>query len=141
MRLSRAATYAVYGLRQLAMQANGHPVALASVAKAAGLPKAHLAKIFQHLVKKRILRSGRGVGGGFRLTHSPERITLLDIIEAVEGPSLLDGCLLTPGPCRLRGHCQVAQKLTEAERSMDRVLRETTLQQIIHPEVQCPKPK
>ena len=141
MRITRAATYAVYGLRHLALQGNGQPVAIATVAKAAGLPKAHLAKIFQHLAKKRILRSGRGVGGGFKLNGSPEQFTLLDIIEAVEGPSLSDGCLLTPGPCRLTGHCQVAAKLREAERSMDRVLRETTLQMLIHPEVQCPKPK
>ena len=140
MRISRAATYAVYGLRHLALQGEGRPTALADVAKTAGLPRAHLAKIFQHLVRSRLLRSARGARGGFTLARRPGNITLLDIIEAVDGPALPDGCLLTPGPCRLRGHCRVAPKLREAEASMDKVLKQTTLQHLVRPDVQCPKP-
>ena len=140
MRISRAATYAVYGLRHLALQGTGRPAALAEVAQAAGLPHAHLAKIFQHLARSRLLRSTRGAQGGFMLARRPGNITLLDIIEAVDGPALPNGCLLTPGPCRLRGHCQVAPKLREAEASMDKILQQTTLRDLTHPDVSCPKP-
>lgn len=122
------------------MQANGGPMATASVAKAAGLPKAHLAKIFQRLARRRILRSGRGVGGGFTLARKAETITLLDVVKAMDGPADPEGCLITHGPCRQRGHCRVAGKLREAERAMDRLLAATTLGELIHPGVPCPKP-
>jgi len=140
VRISRSATYAIYGMRHLALTANGSPAALAEVARVAGLPRALLAKIFQQLVRKRLLRSVRGARGGFSLGRGPRDITLLQIIEAVDGPAHPEGCLLTPGPCRLRGHCSVASKLREAEDSMDRVLRQTTLNHLVHPEVRCPKP-
>jgi Rrf2 family protein len=58
------------------------------------LPRDFLAKIFQKLVRAKLLTSAKGRGGGFALARPAHAITLMDIVEAIEGPKPLDGCVV-----------------------------------------------
>jgi len=92
MRLGRAAAYAVFATTHLAEHANGTPIQGREVAESCGIPSGHLLKILQQLVRAQILSSERGPAGGFVLRKPAGEITLLEIIEAIEGP--INGDLL-----------------------------------------------
>lgn len=86
MRLGRAATYAVLATTHLALKNGDVPVQGRDIAEACGVPPGHLLKILQQLVRAQLLNSERGPAGGFALRRPASEITLLDIIEAIEGP-------------------------------------------------------
>ena len=86
MKLSRTVTYAVSATMQLARERSGHPVPCSRLAAEGKMPERFLLQILRNLVKSGVLRSTRGVEGGYSLARPPEDISVLDIIEAVEGP-------------------------------------------------------
>ncbi len=86
MRLTRAATYAIHALAHMATQKQNHPVASHHVAQARGIPERFLLKVLKPLVSAHVLMSVKGPNGGYRLAKAPQEITLLEILEAVDGP-------------------------------------------------------
>lgn len=86
MKLTRAASYAVHALVFMAVQKNSKPMASHHIAQARGIPERFLLKVLKPLVSVRILLSIKGPNGGYRLARAANEITLLDILEAVDGP-------------------------------------------------------
>jgi len=86
MKLSRTASYAVQATLQLAQSKQSHPVPCSRLAAEGDMPERFLLQILRNLVTSGVLRSTRGVEGGYSLTRPPEEISLLEIIEAIEGP-------------------------------------------------------
>lgn len=86
MKLSRTVAYAVRATIQLAQNPQGSPVPCSKLASEGNMPERFLLQILRNLVTHGILRSTRGVEGGYSLTRPPEQISLLDVIEAIEGP-------------------------------------------------------
>ena len=86
MKLSRTVAYAVRATLQLAQNPSDSPVPCSKLAAEGNMPERFLLQILRNLVTHGILRSTRGVDGGYTLTRSPEDISLLDVIEAIEGP-------------------------------------------------------
>src|SRR5262245_7021836 len=86
MRLTRASSYALHALAFMAIQKNDKPVPSHRVARARGIPERFLLKVLKPLVSARILHSIKGPNGGYRLARPASQISLLDLIEAVDGP-------------------------------------------------------
>lgn len=86
MKLTRAASYAIHALVFMANQKQNKPIASHNVAQARGIPERFLLKVLKPLVSARILLSIKGPNGGYRLAKTPHDISLLDILEAVDGP-------------------------------------------------------
>lgn len=127
MRLSRASTYAFYGLGYIAGQPPGRLVPLSEIHARYGVPEKHLAKIFQQLVKAGLLTSARGVNGGFALTRPPEQVSPLEVIELIEGPVRESCCLLLDEACAAEGVCRINLVWRRAQHQMLTVLRQATL--------------
>jgi len=106
-KLSRGAEYAIRGLLYLSMQPPGKVSYIEEISIEQDVPRAYLAKIFQTLCKKGFVRSFRGPEGGFSLVKTPEEISLLDAIEALEGPIHLNECLIRDGYCERDKECPV----------------------------------
>lgn len=70
-------------------------------------PKSFLAKILQKLVKAGVVKSFRGVKGGFQLSRAPNDISLLDVIEAIEGIVALNACAVDSSICGFSDTCGV----------------------------------
>jgi len=100
MRLGRAAAYAVFATTHLAENSRGTPIQGRDIAEACGIPAGHLLKILQQLVRAQILSSERGPAGGFVLRKPAGEITLLEIVEAIEGP--INGDLLLRNVARAK---------------------------------------
>ncbi len=111
-RLTRAVEYAIKGLLYLALQ-EGRVVRAEEIAKVHTIPTPYLSKILQTLVRSGMVRSLKGPSGGFTLDSRPEEITLLRIIEAVEGKVCLTECLPGSGHCCFRD-CPVKEACQEA---------------------------
>jgi Rrf2 family protein len=86
MKLSRTAGYALQATLQLAETNSSSPVPCSQLAAKGQMPERFLLQILRSLVTHGILHSARGVDGGYTLERKPEEISLLDLIEAVDGP-------------------------------------------------------
>ncbi len=97
MKLSRTVAYAIQATLQLAQNNSESPVPCSQLAAEGHMPERFLLQILRHLVTHGILHSTRGVEGGYTLDRKPEQVSLLDVIEAIEGPltsalPAADGC-------------------------------------------------
>jgi Rrf2 family protein len=90
MKLSSTKRYAIQAILHLADASAHRAVPCGELARAGGMPERHLLQILATLVSHGILRSSRGSGGGYVLARPPEDISLLEIIETVDGRDVSD---------------------------------------------------
>ena len=88
MKISRSTGYALVAVGYIAQHYQESAVLAARVSKEYTIPLEYLLKILQQLVRANVLRSKRGPRGGFFLARPAEDITLLEIVEAVDGPMM-----------------------------------------------------
>jgi Rrf2 family protein len=86
LRISRASTYAVLAAVQLSDSPSSPPVPCSQLAKLGDMPERFLLQVLRSLVNEGLLKSTRGVDGGYRLAKPQSQITLLEIVEAIDGP-------------------------------------------------------
>ncbi|MGQ9748050.1 MAG: RrF2 family transcriptional regulator [Candidatus Caldatribacteriaceae bacterium] len=125
LKISEALSLAIHGLSLLALE-EGDQEKVKDLASKIGVSKAHLAKVLQQLVKAGILYSTRGPKGGFVLAKQPEKITLLEIYQAVEGPLREEACLLQKEVCPF-SRCIFGDFLPVANRQFREYLAQRTL--------------
>src|SRR5437870_3831823 len=99
MIFSSSTEYAIRGLSELAGRGKEGHVMLDDLVAGTDLPRDFLAKVFQRLVHGGILRSAKGRGGGFSLARPAHQITIMNIVEAIDGPQLLDRCVVGLEKC------------------------------------------
>jgi Rrf2 family protein len=130
MQITRAADYAVRVMVHLAAgpPAQRHP--LNELAAATGVQESFLSKILQRLVHQGLLVSQRGSGGGFVLNRAPDQISLLDVIEAIEGPTQLNQCVGEAGLCQRKTFCGVSPTWERAQESLTQVLGGVSIAQL-----------
>lgn len=112
MLVTREADYAV---RCVVEVARAGRTSAAQVARAQGISPTFLGKIVQSLARAGILATRRGVGGGISLGQPIEHVTLLQVIEAVEGPLCINDCLQSPNACGQVRDCPAYPYLCEAQ--------------------------
>jgi Rrf2 family protein len=127
MIFSSATEYAIRGLSELAGRNADGPVMLDELVAGTGLPRDFVAKIFQKLVRAGILRSAKGRGGGFALAKPQHEITLLDIVQAIEGPQLLDACVVGLEKCNDQMPCSQHDLYKPIRQRLKDYLSTTTL--------------
>jgi Rrf2 family protein len=86
MRLTRASSYALHAVAYMAAQKSDRPVASHKIAQERGIPERFLLKVLKPLVSARVLLSIKGPNGGYRLARPASDISMLEILEAVDGP-------------------------------------------------------
>ena len=86
MKMTRASSYALHAVAYMATQKTDKPVASHHIAQARGIPERFLLKVLKPLVSARVLLSIKGPNGGYRLARPASEITMLEILEAVDGP-------------------------------------------------------
>lgn len=112
MLVTREADYAIRCVIEVAQHGR---ISAARVAALQGISPTFLGKIVQSLAKAGILATRRGVGGGIALAVPVADITLLQVIEAVEGPLCLNDCLTNPPQCQHLETCPAFPYLSEAQ--------------------------
>jgi Rrf2 family protein len=105
MIFSSSTEYAIRGLSELAIRADAGPTIVDDLVAGTDLPRDFLAKVFQKLVRGGILRSMKGRGGGFSLARPAHEITIMNIVEAIDGPQLFDLCVVGLERCNDQMPC------------------------------------
>ncbi len=127
MQLTRAADYAVRIMIHLATLPPGSRPNRAALSEAGDIPEHFVGKVLQSLARARLIDSHRGMNGGFALAMPASKITLLDVIEALEGPTQLNACLSKGTTCNRTKHCPAHCIWAEAQGAMTRVLKRSTI--------------
>jgi len=127
MQLTRAADYAVRVMVHLAGLPPGVRVSRGDLSTAADCPEQFLAKVLQSLTRAGLVISHRGNTGGFELDQFHRAASLLEIIEAIEGPIRLNLCLTGDHACGRQHWCPAHSVWAEAQEAMLRVLRAATI--------------
>jgi len=130
VRLTRAGEYAVRGMVYLSQQPRDGLTLISDIAKAQKVSASFLAKIFQGLAKAGLVESQRGAAGGVSLGRPPERISIRNIVEAVEGPVAINRCLLAKDACERARTCPLADVWREAQEKLLEVLASVTLDRV-----------
>jgi Rrf2 family protein len=117
MRLWRAVAYALRATLDLAEAEGGNTIPCSRLAAKGKMPERFLLQVLRALVAHGVLESWRGVEGGFALKRRPEEISLLEIIEAIEGPVIVVSAPMEGLPAEARGRLEnVFRELAEAIR-------------------------
>lgn len=126
MKLSTAAELAIKGMTEVAERYELGHVNIETICAARSLPRQYLSKIFNTLTKAGLVTPIRGKHGGYTLSRDPSKITLLQIIEAIEGPLAVNLCQHTPSQCSARD-CNTRQVWKDIQRYVRQRLSATTL--------------
>jgi len=106
MQITRETDYAIRCVLHLSKDPD-RVIMVDSIARDKKIPKSFLAKILQKLSKAGIVKSFRGVNGGYQLDKHPSEISLLNIIESIEGPVLMNECAMNKKACDMSDSCSV----------------------------------
>jgi Rrf2 family transcriptional regulator, iron-sulfur cluster assembly transcription factor len=128
--LSQTTGYAIKALGCL-NEPSHHCRLIADVAKCAEIPKPYLAKIINSLARHGLVSAKRGYKGGISLTRRADDISLLEIVEAVEGKEWIGACLLGLEECSDQKTCPTHAFWQRIRAEITEVLRTTTLAEII----------
>jgi len=131
MQITRQADYATRAILCLARNRNGKRVATSQVAKEQKIPSSFLAKIISQLSIAGLLHTSRGAHGGISLARNPEQITLLQVIEAIDGPIQLNVCVGREGVCSFEDNCPIQLVWCDAQNELISKLRDTNFAELI----------
>jgi Rrf2 family protein len=130
MQLTRAADYAVRVMIHLAGLPLGTRVSRDDLAQAAECPEQFLSKVLQGLARSGLIVSHRGNTGGFELAPNRRTASMLDVVEAIEGPLHLNVCTGLEQACARQAWCPAHLVWAEAQEAMTKVLRAATIDQL-----------
>ncbi len=131
LQLTRGGEYAIRAMMYLATLPDGRVASLHEVGRAQDIPESFLAKILQSLVHAGLAASHRGAHGGFALERPAGEISARAVIEAVDGPIALNGCVLWPEGCERSGSCRMHEVWVDAQERMMGVLEGVTLATLV----------
>jgi len=117
MQFTKAEEYGIFGILYLANQPAERITPLSEISEAQGVPEKFLAKIFQSLSKSGLVRSHRGVKGGFSLGRPASQISIREIVEIIQGPYFISKCLHTSDVCN-RKDCPIKLLLGKAQHAL-----------------------
>ena len=141
LRLNRMTDYAIVVLGALAHR-HGEVLATAQIASLTGLTQTTVAKVAKRLQACALLDTKRGVNGGYQLTGNPAELSLAMIIEAVEGPIAVNGCVDgAQDPCAVSNCCFMSNQWNRVNGTVRDALDAVSLAELIDPSQLFPVPE
>ncbi len=134
MRLTRAGEYAVRCALYLSFRGEGVLTRRKDIARVMDIPDQFLGKIAQQLSRARIIEIVQGSKGGYRLIIAPDKLTLLEVVEAVIGEIFLNDCLINPNTCNRIATCGIHEVWVRARDQLRQTLREATFAKLLQHE-------
>ena len=127
LELTKRADYAIRAVLALSRAADGERLSARRIAAEQRVPERFLPQVMRDLVRAGLVEGTVGRSGGYRLAKRSARISLLDVVEAVEGDSRRRVCILRGGPCALAAVCDVHAVFAAAQDDVLNRLRSTTV--------------
>jgi Rrf2 family protein len=118
MQITRQADYAVRAMVYLAQLAPDQRAATGLIAREKRIPPSFLAKIVSQLSVAGLLQTSRGARGGVSLAKPAVAISLLDVVEAIDGPILLNDCVGESSSCNFDDSCPLKPVWCDAQKML-----------------------
>jgi FeS assembly SUF system regulator len=115
-----------------------HPAT--GIAEATSIPLPTVAKVLKILSREGLLLSTRGVHGGYALARDPAMISLVDVIEAVDGPVALTACAQAGGDCADETHCELPPHWRKINGAVREALERVSILDLARPTVRPERP-
>ena len=129
LKLSKSIEYALISINHISQCDEDIPISVKKISKRHNIPFELLAKILQKLSKARILRAIQGPKGGYKLNDKYKNFTLIQLIEILEGPFGITGCL-TDDNCEQISRCNIITPIEKINSQVYQVLNEIKLNKI-----------
>jgi Rrf2 family protein len=134
MEISRRTDYGVRVILDLATLSPNERTSTHDIADRQSIPAPFLAKIISQLSLSGLVKTHRGAGGGVSLGRPASEISLLNVIEALDGPLRLNRCVIEPSACPRDGHCPVHHIWAAAQQELAALLGDTTFSELAESE-------
>lgn len=131
LQLTRRSDYAIRACLLLAMNEDEAPVSSRRIAERMAIPDRFLPQVLADLGRAGVVTATNGKHGGYRLSRDPIGLSLLELIETIEGPSLSDHCVLEQRPCDGSAACALHPVWASAQTAFTDVLATTSLAAIV----------
>jgi Rrf2 family protein len=131
MQITRQADYAVRAVLYLARLGQEQRAATSQIAEDQQIPPSFLAKIVSQLSVAGLLQTSRGARGGVSLARHPDQISLLEVVEAIDGPILLNECVGANGICSFGDDCPMRPVWCDAQAQLVERLKSTYFSQFV----------
>jgi FeS assembly SUF system regulator len=132
LRVSKLTDYATVVMTCLAAAGDG-VVSAQALAERARLEVPTVSKLLKQLAQAGLVASSRGINGGYRLSRAPERISIADIVTAMEGPIGMTECSAHAGLCGHEPHCGVRVNWQRINHAIAGALSSVSLVDMLHP--------
>ena len=124
-----------YGIRALTVIAEAgkedRKIGIKELCKLANTPESFTAKILQNLVKRDIINSQKGPAGGFYISKKLDKISLYDIVEAIDGKGIFNQCGLGLSACNAKKPCPLHYKFEVVRNELNAMCKDNTLQDLV----------
>lgn len=127
LELTHRADYAVRAMIALAAPRDPGLLSVRRIAEAMAIPPRFLPQVMRDLAEAGLVEAQPGRRGGYRLARPASQVTLLEVIEAAEGDTRRQTCVLRGGPCGRDGYCAVHPVFADAQEAVLQHLSEATL--------------
>jgi Rrf2 family protein len=131
MQITRQADYALRAVIYLSRLGTDERAATSQIALEQHIPPSFLAKIVSQLSVAGLLQTSRGARGGVSLARTPEEITVLDVVEAIDGPILLNECVACGGSCSFGENCPMKPVWTDTQSQLVNRLKNITFNSFV----------
>lgn len=129
MQITRQADYAIRAMLYISKLGANQRAATSQIAEEQHIPPSFLAKIISQLSIAGLLHTSRGARGGVMLAKDPNEITLLDVVESIDGPIALNECVNDIGGCEFGEECPLRPIWCDAQDDLVQRLKTTTFAQ------------
>ena len=132
LKISEGSNLAIHALAYLVSVDQGIPTTVTRMAEDLRVSRDHLGKVMQRLVRQGMVNSRRGPKGGFTMAQDPGEITLLQVVETIDGPMASPSCLLGKHVCQ-GGSCVMSGLAAKVHGQVMKVLKETYVSELPPP--------
>ncbi|HWT87443.1 MAG TPA: SUF system Fe-S cluster assembly regulator [Candidatus Angelobacter sp.] len=126
-KLSKKADYGLIAVKHLAMHREQHACSANEIADEYGISSTLMAKVLQKLARQNLVAAKHGSSGGYQLAKTPDQISALEVITAIDGPVLITSCVTSHGNCDATSKCSVREPLRRVNDSILNVLGTVTI--------------
>lgn len=131
MKITRKTEYAIRTVLYLSSKKPNTKVMAKEISEIMGIPKQFLAQVMLSLNHNGVVNAIRGAKGGFILAKKPSSISLLDVVEAIEGKLFLNDCLVSQDTCSCQHVCPVEDIWQDAQSALIKVLKKATFSSLV----------
>jgi Rrf2 family protein len=131
MQITRQADYAMRAVAYLANLGPQQRAATSQIAEEQQIPPSFLAKIVSQLSVAGLLQTSRGARGGVSLARSPGDISFLEVVEAIDGPILLNECVVDGSACTFGETCSLRPVFCDAQADLVNRLESTSFMTVV----------